>query len=127
MNQDLGVAPGFEHMPPGLEIFPYGQVIVDLAVKDNRNGLILIHHGLVSSGDIDDGKASDSDADVPVEIKPFIVRSPVVNHTGHIFQDSAVDRPLRITIHNAADTAHVVTLLSPSCFLVCRIEKLCSQ
>jgi hypothetical protein len=48
-----------------------------------------------------------------VEIEPLIIRSPVCNHTGHISQDSAIDRPLGITIHNAAYTTHVVTPLSP--------------
>ena len=63
MDDDLAVAAGAEGVAGGLELGAQLAVVVDLAVVDEPDGLVLVGDGLVAAGAVDDAQAAVAEAD----------------------------------------------------------------
>ena len=77
-----------------LKLVPFGQqelaqflVIVDFAVEDDPDALVLVAKRLMAAAQIDNGKPAEAEPDLPGEIKTLIVRSAMHDGIRHPFQD----------------------------------------
>ena len=75
-----------------LQIFAQLAVIVNLAVKNNPPGLILIMDGLVAGGKVNDLEAAHGKTEVPVTVIPFRVRPAVRHEPVHAFEQGLIRR-----------------------------------
>ena len=69
-------------MAAGLELCPKREVVVDLAVEDKPNGLVLIAHGLMTRArEVDDGQSPEAQRQAPLRIhKDAVVVGPPMSH-----------------------------------------------
>ena len=81
-------------------------MVVDLAVVDDPDALVLVRHRLSTARDVDDRQAAVSEADRPVDPEPLTVRSPMAQHVPHALQTRLVDGLSWIQIDDANDPAH---------------------
>ena len=65
--------------------------IVDFAIKDNDNGVLIINHGLVSAFQIDDRKPTEPKPKRAVKEITLVVGPPVSNRIRHILYLELVD------------------------------------
>jgi hypothetical protein len=57
VNQRLGIGLGLEAVAEGLELPAQLDVVEDLAVEDDPDRVVLVGHGLIARGEIDDAEA----------------------------------------------------------------------
>jgi len=106
MNDRLGVAPGAVVMATCLEPGPELRVVVDLAVVDDPARLVLVGHGLLPAGDVDDREPSVTKPDRPLRPEALAVRPPMTEHVTHALEQRLVHGFARIQIDDADDSTH---------------------
>ena len=82
MQDDFGVAVRAEHMAFRLQLRTQIEEVVNLAVKDNAAGLILVPNRLLPAGQINDAEPAHPKEDLP-------------SHPGSIFVRAAMQQPVR--------------------------------
>ena len=64
VDDDLRIAPRFEDMAAGYQLFPHLGEVVYLTVVDDGDGAVLVEHGLRAVGEVDYGEPSETEGDV---------------------------------------------------------------
>jgi hypothetical protein len=106
MDDRFAIRSAFQDMPPGLQVVPDGDVVVDLPVENKPYAAVLITHGLASrGGQVYDTESSVPQAQVSVNKDIFIVRTPITKRATHLFE-KVLTRSGAAQIPFAADTAH---------------------
>ena len=94
-------------MPMGDQFRTEVAVIIDLAVKSEPNGLILIAQGLASMvGKVYYAEAAVTEADLFMKEIPFVVRATFANHSIHGFQQMPEVVSLILGANYAVDATH---------------------
>src|SRR4029079_14510121 len=78
-------------------------VVVDLAVEDDPGAAVLVGHGLMAAGEVDDGQAPHGEAGLPQQHGAVVVRAAVNEGGAHPLQDRRIG-PEEVPL--AADSAH---------------------
>src|SRR4051794_11678426 len=107
MDQNLGVRMvGRKNVPGGLELFSQLAVIVDLAIEDHPYGCILVAHGLVAGGKVDDCKPAEAQCDVCRKMESTVIRAAVLD-TGRHIPDPGVRVRTGAKVQNASNATHL--------------------
>ena len=83
VDDDLGIAIGFESVSVLLERRPELAKIVDASIEDNRDGAILVVHRLASARWIDDCETSVAERDAGRHEIAFAIWSTMAQAVGH--------------------------------------------
>src|SRR3989442_9732256 len=106
MNDRLGVAPGAVVMAACLEPGPERRVVVNLAVVDDPARFVLVGHGLLPAGDVDDGEPPVAEADRPLRPEALAVRPSMTEHVTHALEQRLVHGFARAQVDDADDSTH---------------------
>jgi len=106
VQDHLGVGTRFESVAPRYQIVRQVCVIVNLSVKDDHRGPVLVEDGLPASSQIDDAQAAVTQPHIPVNEIPFVVRAPVVQGPRHSLKKPGIHLVICIEIHDPANPAH---------------------
>ena len=87
MEDHFGVGVGAEPMAGGLEAGTQVEGVVDLSVEDDPDGVVLVRHRLLATGEVDDGKALHADGDAVVDERTILVGATVVDGLFHAFEE----------------------------------------
>ena len=91
VREDLGVAAGAEGMALALQLGADRLVVVELAVLDAPERLVLVGEGLVARDDIDDAEPARSERDPGCGVEPAVVRAPVRHDVRHPLEHLETD------------------------------------
>src|SRR5437867_610734 len=116
MNNRFSIALGAITVAPRLELRAQFAVIVDFAVIDDPQALVLVADRLVTSADIDNAEAPHGQSNVAFDKEAVVVRPSVHDLRIHLRQRVALNAPFLSGIHNSADSTHI----SRSPFRSCR-------
>src|SRR5262249_38896282 len=94
---DLAVGAGAEAVALALEIAPHALEVVELAVGDDPQALVLTGDRLVAGGQVDDAESGMAEPDPPIPGDPRApaLRPTVVGPVDRPLQCGRRDRPLR--------------------------------
>src|SRR5438105_187915 len=92
MNYHLGIGGGAEVMSAADQAFPQLAVIVDLAIKNDPDRLVLVGDGLMAAFDVDDRESTTSKGYRTINVKAFIVRSTMSDRVAHALEKVFRDR-----------------------------------
>ncbi len=114
MDDDLGVRAGREAVAGGDQIVAQGLEVVDLAVDDEGDPLVLGKQRLLPAGHVDDRQAPMAAANRGVEVEPLAVRSARRQGAGHQAESGfeGVGVPATGTGEDAGDSAHGASISS---------------
>ncbi len=107
VEDHLDVGAGAKTMAPPLELGPQLRSVVDFPVADDRDGLVLVHDGLIPTDRIDDRQPADTQTDPRPDQQPLAVRSSVCQATGHPYEPSAQVRHFGNVAGHATDPTHL--------------------
>src|SRR3989442_4530084 len=93
-------------VPPRLEPRAKSRMVVDLAVVDDPDGLILVRHRLVTTRHVDDCQPSVSEPDRSFDQEALAVRPSVPEHVAHPVDARLVHDLTRIQLDDAHNSAH---------------------
>ena len=91
MNNNLGIATGIETVTTGLQSPPQLWKIVNFAIENHPDALVLVVYRLVAPGHIDDAQPPHPQPYAIAHIEPFVVRTPM--HYGVAHQPNASRHP----------------------------------
>ena len=83
VEDGLRVGAGLEHVALLQKVLPQGLEVVDLPVKGEDLGAVLVQNGLAPAFQVDDGKPPKAQGNVLVHIVVGVVRPPVDDPVGH--------------------------------------------
>jgi hypothetical protein len=107
MHEHLGVALRGEAMAAPLQFRAQFDVVVNFAIEDDVNGLILVTDGLPAAGNVHDAQPAHGQANTRRPKKALIIRTAMKDRTIEVLQQ---DRPI-ISVgrrHVSSDAAHTV-------------------
>src|ERR1700738_4123200 len=81
----LGVASRGVAVATTFQIGADRRVIIDLAVEDDPNGSILVRHRLMSTAQVDNTEAPETEGNGTIQVVPGVVRSAVEELPSHDF------------------------------------------
>src|SRR5919108_1851137 len=110
VDDRFGIARGAEDVALLLELVPELAIVVDLAVEHDPDGGVLVRHGLLAAGQVDDAQTAHAERHTVSEIDAFLVRSAMDHDAAHIPDLLFEDRP-SVPPHDSGDTAHVTVSL----------------
>jgi hypothetical protein len=93
-------------MPELLKLGAQLMKIINLAVENDDDGFVFVADRLLAAGDVDDGKARDSEANRAFEIIAIAIRPAVADRGVEPPQEISVDILRRVESELTADTAH---------------------
>ena len=93
-------------MAPVDQILVQGLEIIDLAIEDDPNRSVLVRHGLVSTGEVDNTQAVEGQADVASQIDSVVVRPAMPGDFAHPVDNIFLHAPGGIEIEEPANSAH---------------------
>src|SRR5258706_14862715 len=93
-------------MVPSDEILPQLPKIVDLAVKNDSDGLSGIEHWLIAGHEIDDRKPAMAEPDSRAKIKTFTIGAAVADGIRHCLHEGGRRRTLARCVEPAAYATH---------------------
>ncbi len=113
MRQDLRVAPCSEGVSLRGELGSQGQVVVELAVLDSPDGLVLVRERLVSAGDVHDRESPGAECHSRRDHEPAVVGPTMCHEVGHGLEPTLFDHRPGGTpeLDHAADSAHGSSVL----------------
>src|SRR6185295_2665407 len=85
-QQYLRIGSGVKAGPAPLELGPQLAVVVDLAIEDERQRVVVAEHRLIAGGEVDDGETAMPETDRPLDEETVSVRSSMgqdVRHRTH--------------------------------------------
>src|SRR5881396_2603272 len=106
VHDRLGVAARPVAVAPRLEARAQRGVVVDLAVVDDPDGLVLVGHGLVTARHVDDRQPAMAESDRPVEQQALAVRPAMAEHVAHPFETRFVLGLPGVALDDSRDAAH---------------------
>ena len=108
VNNNFGVRIRAKEMAARFEILAQLTEIVDLAIEDHADGLVLVEDRLAASGKVDDGEPPHAQRDAVAKVQPFRIRPAMDDRRAHgakLFHRRR-DRGLKRSY--ARDAAHVL-------------------
>ena len=87
MEDHFGVRVGSEPVPGGLEAGTQVEGVVNLPVEDDPDGVVLVRHRLLATGEVDYGKALHADGDTVIDERSILVGATVVDGLLHAFEE----------------------------------------
>ena len=106
VQQNFGVGPGGEGVPGAHQFGGQLLEVVDLAVKDDGEVLVLIEHGLFAALQVNDGKAAVAQGYLVVHIVAFAVRAAVGDQVRHSFYNAAGGFRFMVALSKAGNATH---------------------
>lgn len=110
VDEGFGIAGGAERVAEGGQFRLQFPVIVDFAIEDDGDGLVLVEDGLPATGEVDDAEAAHAHGEFRAFVAAVAVRSPVNLYAGH-----AVEQTFFMEPGVAVDAAHVRERETGSC------------
>ena len=104
VEDGFGVGAGGVAVAGLLEGGAQAGVIEDFSVEDDEVGAIFIGHGLVAAGDIDNGKAAETEGGPGVAIVTGIIGAAVADGVRHTLDDRG--RVGRLNSYESCDSTH---------------------
>src|SRR5687767_15956312 len=92
MNYNFGIGIRLELVAEILELFPDFFIVVDLAVKNDPGGAVLIGDRLLAGFQIDNRKTTHRHSDMPLDIEAILVRPAVADCLIHAIEQLPVNR-----------------------------------
>src|SRR3984893_14507799 len=86
MKNDLGIRAGGEPMSLSEQLFPEFEVVEDLAVEGDPERRVLVAHGLLATGKVDDAKPGVRQPHAVFRVKSGIVGPAMSQHADHPLQ-----------------------------------------
>src|SRR5579859_5763312 len=108
MNDDFSVRMRAKHMPFGEKLFTQFLKIVNLAVEDDPNCLILVGHRLRPRAQINNGQAEVSKPGDAIQVNPLPVWSPMSHRAKHVLNIASFDPRRRIKEEFAGNATHIL-------------------
>src|SRR5579863_7920298 len=105
MNDRLRVALRRERVAARQQIAAQIAIVVNLAVKDNPDRLVLVRDRLVARMQVDNAEPPHPDRTPAIEMKPVVIRSPVPNGRAHPLHVRKLGG--LVTEEKTGDTAHL--------------------
>src|SRR5690348_5797933 len=105
MQDNFRVRGGAE-LVPRVELLAEIAIVVDLAVKGDREAAVLVRERLVAAGKVDDAQPAVRDSKIAVEVKSFVVRPAMRHAVRRTLQLGLLDRFAGPEIKYPADSAH---------------------
>ncbi len=109
----LGVGFGGEAMAAAFEIRTQLGKVVDFAVEDDPGTAIFVEDGLMSAGNVDDGKAAHAEARTVSHVDAIVIRAAVADGVAHVTHESFGDIALASCADDSGYATHDRTILSP--------------
>ena len=110
VQDDFGVAGSAENMPLGLQFGADFSEIVDFAVEDDGQALILSQHRLRAAGQVDDRQAQMAKADARRCPDAAAVRTAMGHRVQHRADAGGIDGLCRFEVEDARYAAHGIRL-----------------
>ena len=106
VNNDFSVALGLEHVPFSLEFTAKLAEIVDLTITDDPERVVVVRDGLVTTGEVNNGKSLHSQRNAFSDVHALVVRTTMKCHRAHPLDDRSSWCWLTIQWNDAVDTTH---------------------
>src|SRR2546428_9654616 len=119
MHDDFCISARAELMALCFQLVPKRLKVVDLTVENDPNAIVLIADGLVSAGNVNDGKPAHAQPDAAAVVLPEVVRAAVRDDSAHGGKHFVSGLLRLIVIQDSVDSAH--GWISASIFLVATI------
>ena len=110
VDDDLGVAAGAEHVAQPCQLGHQRLEVIDLAVIDDTDRLILVEQRLVTGGQIDDRQAAVAEPQPRCQMEAVAVRSAMPEDIGHMAQQAPIDPPMSPMIEDSRYAAHLLSV-----------------
>ena len=106
VEDHLGVRPRREEVSLPPQVVPQLAGVVDLPVRHQPDGSVLVHQRLLARHQIDDAEASRREPDAPVHPDAVLVRSAVRDGGGHGLEDVPGRGRSPIELEDSDDATH---------------------
>lgn len=106
LQDGLGVARRAEPAAEPLESGPQFAIVVHLAVEDQRDTGLLVHHRLVAVRDVDDAQPLEAESDRPCDMQPVLIRSAMHEAVGHRLEQSGLLEGPTVGLENSRYATH---------------------
>src|SRR5579859_7874236 len=110
MEYDLGIRAGGKPMSLAAQLFPEFQVVEDFPVERDPERRVLVAHGLLAAGKIDDAEPGVRQPHTVLAVKSSIVRAAMRKHPDHPLKGFRSDGR-SIYIEHARDATHIDLIL----------------
>jgi hypothetical protein len=107
VHDHLGVRARREAVPAREQLLPQRLEVVDLAVEDHHHRPVLVEHGLVARGQVDDGQAAMTQPHPALEVEAVRVGPAMRHGRGHAPQELGRYGMPGIRVDDTGDAAHV--------------------
>src|SRR5207249_5851769 len=109
MDDCFGIAARLVLMAPGLEVAPNLRVVVDLAVEDNPNALILVRQRLMAGTQVDDAETPMAERSTIVRENPGLIGASMRENVAHRRRASGRVRRQPFEGNNSGNPTHPLT------------------
>ena len=106
MKNRLGIALRPVAVAGSLHLAAQHGMIVNLAVEDDPDAVVLVRHRLMSAGDVDNGQPSVRKPHRTIEPQPRPIRTPMLLDVGHAHETGAFRPFTHIAFHDTGNGAH---------------------
>src|SRR5262249_55092382 len=106
MHDYFGVAGGAKTMTSGLEVLAQSAIVVNFAVEDDPDGLVLVSDGLVAGPEVDDAQTPHAQSDRGLDVVPEVIGAPVRDPVAHCLEGRQGDGMPGIRVDDARYAAH---------------------
>ena len=83
-------------------------VVIDLAVEDDQLRSVFVEDRLPAPAQVDNAEAAHSEADGPVHINAFVVRTAMLQRRTHPTHQGLVHGTFLVAIHDPRNAAHPI-------------------
>jgi hypothetical protein len=108
VNDRFSVAVGVERVAEFLQLFSQLKIVIDLTIENYPASAILIVYRLLTAVQVDNGKPAHPEANVSIQIKTVVVRSPVTDRIAHPSQKRAINIPF-IPPNYSCYSTHIIS------------------
>src|SRR5205814_1142289 len=105
VRDDLGVGSGAEAVAAALQLRAQFAEVVDLAIEDDRDALVLVADGLVPGLEVDDSQPARHQADAGTEVVAGAIRTAMDQRIPEA-PEQLLRRLAPPTVHDPRDSAH---------------------
>ena len=106
MNDGFGIRLGAQPVAATEKVLAQVAVVIDLAVKSDPDGAVLIRDRLVAAGKVNNAQATVSETHRPIHVEAFIVGTTVSQGPGSRLERRARYRSAGAEIVNSANATH---------------------
>src|ERR1700676_1575793 len=108
MNDCFRITLSFENVAATKQVLPKLLIIVDFTVENDMNAAVFIGQRLVAAAEVNDGEATETQADRARNRVTVVIVTTMSDGVGHALDESGSDRGRRIENQFSADSAHFI-------------------